>query len=357
MRPSAVAAEGQRERGVLNEDRPLQLLQRRSRLEPELVGQECAGLPIDVEPLRLTTRPVQGEHELGSEALAVGMLRAQGVQLGNERKVTAESELRVDTGLGGCEAQLVEPIRFDPHERLELEIGQRAPLPQGLRRAERRGGPIRVSLGKCLASVCDEALELLEIKLARLDPQQVPGCASHEPGLVLRRRRERLPQSRDVVSQRVVSRVHALLCEKLRDQPVARDDAVRAKKEQREQRPLLRTADGHRGSVHPNRQRAEHPELETDTCHRSEVSASRDESSRGRDPVGTGLGQRRPKLQACSTPRNASGPASARTSSGSLSPEPAAEQRSYRRRSCGGCSTSRGTSSCSAYSSPRRART
>ena len=40
-------------------------------LEPELVGQERPRLPVDLEPLGLTTRPIEGEHQLRAEALAV----------------------------------------------------------------------------------------------------------------------------------------------------------------------------------------------------------------------------------------------------------------------------------------------
>ena len=60
----------------------------------------------------------------------------------------------------------------------------------------------------------------------------------------------------------MVSRVEALVDEQLAGQPLARDDAVRAEKEQCKQGPLLRPADRDRGAVHPYDKWAEDPELE-----------------------------------------------------------------------------------------------
>ena len=94
-----------------DEDRPLELLQLDPRLEPELVGQERPRPPIDVETLRLTARPVEGEHELRAEALAVRVLGDQGLELGDERELTAERELGVDPLLDRRQPQLLEPLR------------------------------------------------------------------------------------------------------------------------------------------------------------------------------------------------------------------------------------------------------
>ena len=57
-------------RGILLEDRPLESLQIGAWLEPELVREQRATLAVHVERLGLSTRPVQGEHQLATEALA-----------------------------------------------------------------------------------------------------------------------------------------------------------------------------------------------------------------------------------------------------------------------------------------------
>ena len=50
--------------------------------------------------------------------------------------MTAERELRVDALLDCGEPQLLEPLRLDPREPLELEIRERPSMPQRLRRAQ-----------------------------------------------------------------------------------------------------------------------------------------------------------------------------------------------------------------------------
>jgi hypothetical protein len=61
----------------------------------------------------------------------------------------------------------------------------------------------------------------------------------------------------------MIRRVRALIGEQLTDQPIARHHPVRAEQQQRQQGPLLRSANRHRGVVHPNIQRAQNPELES----------------------------------------------------------------------------------------------
>ena len=66
-----------------------------------------------------------------------------------------------------------------------------------------------------------------------------------------------------MVPQRMVGGVHALLREELGDEAVARDDAVRAQQQQREERPLLRPPGRDLRVVDPNAERSQDPELET----------------------------------------------------------------------------------------------
>ena len=135
VRPCA-AASLRSQGGVLEEDRPLELLQLDIGLEPELVAEERARLPVDGESFCLPARPVEREHQLGAEPLAVGMLRGERLQLRHERELTAECELRVDSFLDRGKAQLLEALDLHPCEWLELEVGERAALPQRHRGAQ-----------------------------------------------------------------------------------------------------------------------------------------------------------------------------------------------------------------------------
>src|SRR5439155_413357 len=67
-----------------------------ARLEPELLVQERPRPPVDVEPFRLPAAPVEREHQLCTEALAIWMLSAERLELRDERELAPERGLRVD---------------------------------------------------------------------------------------------------------------------------------------------------------------------------------------------------------------------------------------------------------------------
>ena len=52
------------QRGLLAEDRPVELLERRARLEPELLDERLARIVVCLQCLRLTPRSVEREHQL-----------------------------------------------------------------------------------------------------------------------------------------------------------------------------------------------------------------------------------------------------------------------------------------------------
>jgi hypothetical protein len=58
------------ELGVLDEDPPLELLERRARLDPESVDEDAPGLLVGLERLGLAARPVQRQDQLPAQTLA-----------------------------------------------------------------------------------------------------------------------------------------------------------------------------------------------------------------------------------------------------------------------------------------------
>ena len=80
---------------VLLQDRALQFLQGGARLEAEVVGEDAAGVAIDLESVRLAAAAVEGEHLLLEESLAIGVLARERLELRNDGVVTAAGELRV----------------------------------------------------------------------------------------------------------------------------------------------------------------------------------------------------------------------------------------------------------------------
>ena len=150
---------------------------------------------------------------------------------------------------------------------------------------------------------------MFEVELAGLDAKQVAGRTRDEARLTAGDWCEHLTQARDLIAQRVVGGGHALLDEELLDQPLARDNAVRAQEQEGEQRALLRPAHRNRVSVDPHREWTENPKLELGGWHRTA-----DPPPPGRAIPGgeTTLGQhwdkRAARLRRCSTRPSASGP-------------------------------------------------
>ena len=132
------------ERRVLAQDRALQLLQRRARLDPELVDEHAAGGLVGGQRLGLAARPVEREHQLAAQALAEGVLRRQRVELRDQRGVAAEREVGVDPHLDREQVHLLEAPDRRLGERLVGEVGERGAAPERERLAQLLGGLLRL---------------------------------------------------------------------------------------------------------------------------------------------------------------------------------------------------------------------
>ena len=153
------------ERRVLGQDLPLELPQRRARLDPELVERRSR-VAVGLERLRLPARAVEREHQLPAQPLAVRVLRDQRLQLADQLRVAAEREVGLDPLLQRRQPQILQPAGLDARERLLVELGQRRPAPQRERLAQQ---PRRArGLGRC-ARLGDEPLEPLQVDRLRLD--------------------------------------------------------------------------------------------------------------------------------------------------------------------------------------------
>ena len=118
------------ERRVLPEDRPLQLLERRARLDPELVDEGPARILVGVQGLRLPTRPVQRRHQTSPQALAERVLGDQCLELPDQLVVAPECEVGVDPELDCCQPDLLEPGDGRLGEALVGEVRERRAPPQ-----------------------------------------------------------------------------------------------------------------------------------------------------------------------------------------------------------------------------------
>jgi hypothetical protein len=102
------------ERGVLCEDRLLELAQLPPRLDPQLFDERAPRFTEALQRVRLATRPVEREHVLRAQALAQRVLAHEPLELGYQLDVTTETEVGVDALFDRRTAR--SPRRFDaPH--------------------------------------------------------------------------------------------------------------------------------------------------------------------------------------------------------------------------------------------------
>ena len=126
------------------------------------------------------------------------MLGDEPLELADELSTASERELGFDAPLHGEQPSLLQPLRLGRGKRLVLEICERASAPETERLAENGARLRRVARSSGRASLLEQRLEALEIKLIGLDPNQVAGGAALDP-----RSTERSPQAGDVIVERV----------------------------------------------------------------------------------------------------------------------------------------------------------
>ena len=100
------------------------------RLDADLLDQRRPRPAVRLKRLRLATAAVQREHELAVKTLAQWLLRHRRLQLGDQIRMPAESELRVDPRLERRPPSLLQPGDLRLGERLEGQVGQRGASPQ-----------------------------------------------------------------------------------------------------------------------------------------------------------------------------------------------------------------------------------
>ena len=115
------------ERGILPEDRPLELLELLARVDAQVLDEHAACVLVGGEGLRLPPRLVQGEHQERAEVLAVRMLACERLERGDDIRVVPELDLEPGELLARRELQLQEARHGGLRERLEREILERLP--------------------------------------------------------------------------------------------------------------------------------------------------------------------------------------------------------------------------------------
>src|SRR4051794_32349495 len=93
---------------VVAQDRPLQLLQRGTGIEPRLLSQDGPRAAVHRERVRLPAAAVERQHELSLQLLAKRPLPYERLELRNQLVVPTEGEVRLDPFLERNRPQLLE---------------------------------------------------------------------------------------------------------------------------------------------------------------------------------------------------------------------------------------------------------
>ena len=157
----------------MGEDGTLDPLQRRARLEAELVGESSAGVPVDLERLRLPAGAVQREHQLPAQPLAQWVPADELLELLDDRVMPAQGEVGLDPLLERREVQLLEPGDVVLGKRLVGELGERRAAPEGESNPECLGSLVGIVGGECLAALLEQRPEAVEVELSRRDAELV----------------------------------------------------------------------------------------------------------------------------------------------------------------------------------------
>ena len=234
----ALRARRQLERRVLLQHPPLELAQRRRRLDPELVGERAPERLVARERLGVPARPVEREHVLRAEALAQRVLRDQRLELADDVAVIARARGRPRAATRARRGEAPRAARPRAARTARANSASAGP------RQSASASPS--SVRACRASPCDErlpavgdrALEAREVELVVADLEQrspARACAGAAPGSAFRSCETWIctifwaesgtssPQSASTIRSRATR-------------------AVRVQEQDREQRPLLAAA-------------------------------------------------------------------------------------------------------------------
>jgi hypothetical protein len=182
------------------------------------------------------------------------MLTRERLELRDHLAVAAELEVGLDPQIQRTEPKLFETGYSRLREVFVRELRKRRPTPELERFAQLLGSSLRGLLRRRR----DELLEPAEVELLVIELERVSGCSGHQ----LRASwSERLPKLRNAHAQGGTPWIGRSRPPEQVSETVGRDNLVRMQREDREQRPLLRTADRNLALLVPDLQRPEDADI------------------------------------------------------------------------------------------------
>ena len=202
---------------VLVEDGHFERAQLGAGFDAELLEEDTPSLLVRLQRVGLPSTPVQGDDELGVEALVERMVLDERGELGDHGRVLPDPETAVDEALVSARHELTEAYGGLPCEAELVEVAQDGTADQAERRREalcRRGGVI----GAGLATGPDESLEADGIDVVGTDGQEVALTAPFD-GVTA----EQSTEAGDLGLQRVRRVARQVVVPHLVDQPLGGD--------------------------------------------------------------------------------------------------------------------------------------
>ena len=161
-RPRNGLAPGRRLRqvevGVLTDDGQLESAQRCAGLDPELLDQPIAQLPVRTERVGLTSAAVEGDHEVCPQLLTERIQAHRSLELADHGCMSAAGQLRGHTGFERGEPHLLQPDRLRSRKRC-ADLREGSAPPQGQRLLIRGDGFARRPARSCGSPLSDQFLE------------------------------------------------------------------------------------------------------------------------------------------------------------------------------------------------------
>ena len=243
-------------RGLL-EDRPLQLLERRARLEAQLARQELARARVDVERVALALAAIQREHELPDERFAPRVGGHELPQLADELGVAVAQQVRRDARLERGQPLLLQPRDLGRRERLEGEIRERRATREPQRFAQQRRRVLGLAAGQRALPVVEQPREPLGVELAGRDLEEIARrCRAEDVGPA-----ERLAQPRHVHLDALDGARRRVLAPQRERQAIGAHRLVGVQQQHGEDRTGLDTAQRHRSVLAVDLHGPEYPKL------------------------------------------------------------------------------------------------
>ena len=222
-----------------------------ARLEADGVqgGTVCV---VRVQRVRLAAGPIQREHQQLAGPFAQRILADEGLELGDDVRVTAELDVRGDPLLVRNEAQLVEPADLRLRPVVERELGKRRAAPEREGPEEQRAALVRGGAPR----VRQQLLEPARVDLVGRHREHVSRRARDQDV-----RPERLPERDDRVVQRRRCGLRGLGAVELVHELIRRDDPTRPQEECCQERARTRATEGDLPVVATGLERAEDPKF------------------------------------------------------------------------------------------------